>query len=57
MEKVHSVGMSLEVSFQLGKQNLSMCLVSFRSEGTKVIGYIYEYQTDFRISFFNYQVY
>ena len=52
MESVYSVGMSLlGISFQLSKQKLSMCLGFFGSEGTKVMGWIYEYQTeDFRVS-------
>ena len=49
-------------SFLLWKQKLSMCLVSFDSDGIKVMEQIYKYQSeDSRVSFFwchlNYQVY
>ena len=39
--------------FQLWKQKLSVYLVSFYSKGTKVMGWIYKYQTeDFKVLFF-----
>ena len=55
MKYLHLIGISLVgVSFQLWKQKLSMCLLSFRCKRTKVMWYIHKYQTEnFSVSFFS----